>query len=267
MEDAHILDERDDFFFQTDQELEKAQSRREKVNYTKGKAIKVPSKILDMKMAGNFAFIAGAGKAARKINLLTGKTAKIYKGHSGPVTSIAILNEDVIFTGSWDKTIIEWCAHTKAQKGQLCGHSDFIKCLLVSPDGGFLFSGSSDATIRKWDVQSRRCLQVFEGHKRAVEDIFIQGSFLFSASSDSMVKKWDLETGANVFTYSGHLTSVYSVVERDGYVYSASADCFVHKWDSETGEESCKVEEIEVDGSLLAQVGEIEIGSEDGVGV
>ena len=44
--------------------------------------------------------------------LQTGKTLQLYKGHTGPVTSLAFLKStkstDVLVTGSWDKSIRFW---------------------------------------------------------------------------------------------------------------------------------------------------------------
>jgi WD40 repeat protein len=56
----------------------------------------------------------------------TGKARKVYKGHQGPCTSVAVLDrageDEVLFTGSWDKTIRVWNAEVCwIMKGQLRG--------------------------------------------------------------------------------------------------------------------------------------------------
>lgn len=42
----------------------------------------------------------------------------------------------------------------------LQGHSDNIRALLVNDEGTLLLSGSSDHTIRLWDLGQQRCIQV-----------------------------------------------------------------------------------------------------------
>ena len=43
---------------------------------------------------------------------------------------------------------------------RLLGHNDGVYAIGVSPDGKTLFSGSSDTTIRFWDMRTERCLAV-----------------------------------------------------------------------------------------------------------
>ena len=43
-----------------------------------------------------------------------------------------------------------------------------IKALSISPDGRFLVSGSSDNTIKVWDVAQRRVVHSLEGHSGQV---------------------------------------------------------------------------------------------------
>ncbi len=40
------------------------------------------------------------------------------------------------------------------------GHSDNIRALVVNDEGTLLLSGSSDHTIRLWDLGQQRCIQV-----------------------------------------------------------------------------------------------------------
>jgi WD40 repeat protein len=42
----------------------------------------------------------------------------------------------------------------------LQGHKDNVRCLLLNPEGNLLLSGSSDNTVRLWDLGQQRCIQV-----------------------------------------------------------------------------------------------------------
>ncbi|KAI9486493.1 MAG: WD40-repeat-containing domain protein [Benjaminiella poitrasii] len=223
-------------FFQTDAEIVKQKEKEAKYNYTEGDAIKLSSKALEIRLDKNkkHIYVAESGFFVRKISLATSKTVKLFKGHQGPVTSIA-LTENRLWTGSWDKTIKQWDLATGECLATLEGHTDFVKSLLLV--GGFLYSGSSDNFLRKWDVDSLRCVAAEKKHKRAIESLAASesGKFIYSASSDGSVVKWDAEMMQVLHTYEGHDTSIYCVRVWEDDLWTASADKTVRRWHTETG--------------------------------
>ena len=44
------------------------------------------------------------------------------------------------------------------------GHTDSVMSVALTPDGRKGISGSSDKTVRVWDLESGECLKVLEGH-------------------------------------------------------------------------------------------------------
>ncbi|KAL1921027.1 uncharacterized protein VTP21DRAFT_11662 [Calcarisporiella thermophila] len=227
-----------DSFFASDRDIEVRAARAAKINYDKGDAVfRMSTKVLSMFVVPGAAYIAESGSVAKRIELETGKTQKIYKGHNGPVTSVALFtsgNITYLFTGSWDKTIRVWNAETQECISILQGHADFVKSLLVIPTLG-LFSGSSDATIRCWNLSTYRCERVLKGHTRSIESMAVDpDGQLFSASSDRHIRRWDAATGEERSVLQGHDTSVYWVHLEGEDLWSASADKRVLRWDLET---------------------------------
>ncbi|KAF5182966.1 transducin beta-like protein, partial [Thalictrum thalictroides] len=57
-----------------------------------------------------------------------------------------------------------------------------------------LFSGSDDATVRVWDLVSKKCLAVLEKHFSTVTSLAVSenGWTLLSAGRDKIVNLWDL---------------------------------------------------------------------------
>lgn len=74
-------------------------------------------------------------------------------------------------------------------------------------------SGSSDRTIKVWDLASGKRLLTLTGHVNAVRGLAISDRhpYMFSASEDKSVKCWDLETNRIIRHYHGHLSGVYSL--------------------------------------------------------
>ncbi|KAI8142240.1 WD40-repeat-containing domain protein, partial [Fennellomyces sp. T-0311] len=241
-------------FFQTDAELKKQKEKEAKYNYTEGDCMQLSTKALALLVTGKHAFVGESGFNAKRINLevfppsffettriryspfclQSKKVAKLYKGHTGPVTCVALShNKKILWTGSWDKTIKKWDAKTGECLATLQGHSDFVKALLVV--GEYIYSGSSDSTIRQWNMETLECKATLKKHSRAIESLAADAKYLYAASSDRLISKWDRETNECVAIFDEHDTSVYCIRVWDDEMWSASADKTVRRWNTETG--------------------------------
>jgi serine/threonine protein kinase len=85
--------------------------------------------------------------------------------------------------------------HNKA--GDLVGHVYGISSLLVSADGKRLISGSYDATIKVWDLETGKDTLTLRGHTKGVATLALgkDGKRLISGSEDQTIKVWDLDAG------------------------------------------------------------------------
>ena len=72
-------------------------------------------------------------------------------------------------------------------------------------------SGSRDATLRMWDVDTGECLHVLVGHVAAVRCVQYDGRLVVSGAYDYMVKVWNPEREECLHTLSGHTNRVYSL--------------------------------------------------------
>ena len=78
------------------------------------------------------------------------------------------------------------------------GHTGVVYALALSADGGTLFSGSDDQTVKQWDVtqggvpgaESASCVRTFTGHTDAVNALALVDNTLFSGSWDRTVKHY-----------------------------------------------------------------------------
>ena len=72
---------------------------------------------------------------------------------------------------------------------------DEVNSVVFSTDGRWALSGSSDKTLRLWDVASGRCMRIFEGHTDKVTSLALSADehWLLSGSADRTVRVWELD--------------------------------------------------------------------------
>ncbi|PVU86082.1 hypothetical protein BB560_006816, partial [Smittium megazygosporum] len=81
-------------------------------------------------------------------------------------------------------------------KNTFWGHTDNVKCVaFVGENGDYVASGSSDNTVKIWDIETGECVATCSGHTSKIWDICVDksGSTMFSASGDKTIKIWSLK--------------------------------------------------------------------------
>eukprot|EP01099_Mayorella_cantabrigiensis_P002019 TRINITY_DN1880_c0_g1_i5.p1 TRINITY_DN1880_c0_g1~~TRINITY_DN1880_c0_g1_i5.p1 ORF type:complete len:210 (-),score=38.29 TRINITY_DN1880_c0_g1_i5:113-742(-) len=100
-------------------------------------------------------------------------------------------------------------------------------------------SGSSDCTIRIWDVSSGQCENTLQGHDWINSVVFSSnGTKIASGSNDCTIRIWDVSSGQCENTLQGHNNWVNSVVfsSNGTKIASGSNDCTVRLWDVRSGQ-------------------------------
>ncbi|KAH6918761.1 WD40-repeat-containing domain protein [Coprinopsis sp. MPI-PUGE-AT-0042] len=228
---------------------EKARSEKARRLKDVGNPIQLPGKALDIKIQGNYAWIAENTATVKKLDLESGKTVQLYKGHTGPVTSIAFYSRDkqrILVSGSWDRSIRLWNTSKKELLSTTVdAHSDFVKTLLVVPDAQLLVSGGSDKIVRFWDLgDPTKPLQntgSISSHTRPVEclagySISPTSVLLYTADTMGIIRIWHLQQAerqegvAPLWKVSQkgelneHRTRINDLAIGQGLVWTASTD-------------------------------------------
>ena len=80
----------------------------------------------------------------------------------------------------------------------------------------YIATGSSDKTVRLWDVQSGECVRVFVGHKGMILSLAMSpgGRYMASGDEDGTIMMWDLSSGRCLTPLIGHTSCVWSLAFR-----------------------------------------------------
>ncbi|ETO15070.1 WD-40 repeat-containing protein [Reticulomyxa filosa] len=190
---------------------------------------------------------------------------KILYGHKYRVNSIEFSSFNggrYLCSGSLDNTVGIWDIETYKSLHFFKGHKNAIYCIDISPvhnnnnnnnnntgiiggNGYTVCSGSSDKTIRIWDIETTKQLILFKGHDDCILNIKYGSDKLLntilSGSMDRSVRLWDIRSGKQIQVFNGH-TNFISAVEYSPFIInnicgtsnvicSASIDNTIRFWD------------------------------------
>ncbi|NEO40180.1 MAG: WD40 repeat domain-containing protein [Moorea sp. SIOASIH] len=125
----------------------------------------------------------------------------------------------------------------------LIGHGDSVNAVAVTPDDTRVISGSSDKTVKVWNLNTGAEIFTLKGHSARVHAVAVtpDGTRVISGASDNTVRVWSLATGKEIQRFNGHSHPVVAVaVTPNGKeVVSVSVAKYnsIKVWDLETGEE------------------------------
>lgn len=154
--------------------------------------------------------------------------------HKGGISCIQFCEaQNILITGSYDKTAIVWNLETGQPLRTLKGHARCIRTLQF--DETKLVTGSMDNTLRIWNYHTGQCIRTLEGHTGGVVHLNFNCRILASGSADSTIKIWNFQTG-ECFTLSGHTKGVNHVsIQKDSpTLVSSSDDGTIRIWDLDT---------------------------------
>jgi F-box and WD-40 domain protein 1/11 len=121
----------------------------------------------------------------------------------------------------------------------LDGHDAAVNAVRLRKD--VLVSGSGDSDICIWSLQTGKILQKVSIHQRGIACLQYNGRFIVSGSTDETVKIYDIDQKMEIACLKGHtnlVRSVQAVFDRNGQVetiISGSYDGLIRIWQQVPG--------------------------------
>ncbi|KAL8278770.1 hypothetical protein RQP46_008839 [Phenoliferia psychrophenolica] len=156
----------------------------------------------------------------------------------------------LLAVGTPERVIRVYDPSSRRQVSRLGGHTDNVRAVLLSDDGKWVLSASSDSTVKLWSLTAQRCLHTFSHHSSSVWSLASQHPSLerfYSGDRQGNICKIDIEgagdpgdgecillardspdeTGEVRTGYEG-ITQV--VAQDDAWVWSAGGSSSVKRW-------------------------------------
>jgi len=159
------------------------------------------------------------------------KIINLY-GHKANVLCISIINDNLIVSGSEDKSIKIWDIKKLLCLKTLHGHSDKVLALVkLSEDK--ICSSSSDSKIKIWDIKSGICLKTFGDHRNWVISILaFSKDILISGDAEGNLIFWDLIILKSLKNLNAHPNHwINSISKLNNILFaSCSGDFTIKLW-------------------------------------
>ena len=110
----------------------------------------------------------------------------------------------------------------------LKGHSNGVMALQFIDN--ILATGSYDATIKIWDLDTGKEIRTLQGHTMGIRCLQFDDNKLISGSLDKTLKVWNWRTGECLSTYNGHSDGVISLHFDSNLLASGSSDHTARVW-------------------------------------
>ena len=166
---------------------------------------------------------------------------EVMSGHTKIITSIILLTENKLVSGSEDKTIKIWDIKNRQCLSTITGNYESIHSLLKLNDNT-IAAGSHD-TIRVFNTDNKKELYSLIGHEKSICTLIkLNDDKIISGSYDNLIKIWDLKDKICDYSLYGHDTTVFVVLLlQDGRLASGSGsrDKALKIWDLENKRCDC----------------------------
>eukprot|EP00164_Ancoracysta_twista_P002225 GFYU01002942.1.p1 GENE.GFYU01002942.1~~GFYU01002942.1.p1 ORF type:complete len:1058 (-),score=276.22 GFYU01002942.1:150-3323(-) len=156
-----------------------------------------------------------------------------YQGLHSAVLAIAHDTQlNVVISGGVENILLVSDMQNPSVTKKFYGHGGNITsvCCNGRPDG--VFSGSTDQTVRQWDLNTVQVVHTYKGHEGGVKCVKEFYDYLFSSSLDGTVRCWSIKSKQEThkFVAPTHEEGLTAIQIYNGALIAGSTHNTVHIW-------------------------------------
>ncbi|MBS0350135.1 MAG: WD40 repeat domain-containing protein [Proteobacteria bacterium] len=168
------------------------------------------------------------------INSKDEKCLKVIKDLSvvEPAIKALVSLPNYRLASTYQKTIKLWCPDDeKLNVQELTGHEGLVKTLAILPNGD-LVSGSTDKTIKIWDLTTNTCIQTLVGHTGGISSVAVLTNEIVVSCScdDNTIRVWHLTSGLLLQTIESTKPLQLNVLPNHHQIVCVNQENFLSYW-------------------------------------
>jgi WD40 repeat protein/tRNA A-37 threonylcarbamoyl transferase component Bud32 len=171
---------------------------------------------------------------------LDGRELTTLRGHLAPLTAVAFSPDGCrVAAAGWDQMLKVWDVREPDGASSFRGHLSLVNALAFNPDSTLLASGgSTDQTVRVWDVVGHQPRGVFKGGSAVRSLAFSpRGDVLAVGEWAGMVRLWEARSGKQRLAFRAQDGPVVVAFVSAEQLASGGADGTVRLWEARSGKE------------------------------
>jgi len=161
----------------------------------------------------------------------------ILQGHKGWVEALSFTPDSRgLYSASTDKSIIYWdlIAGTSTEFVALANTK--VRCLAASPTGRFLFGGTDDGQLIRWNMDTKEAAVVFSSNDNSIYAVSVNsmGSRIAFVDKNGALRLADARTNSIIRVVPAHSARILDVKfsPDDHQIATSSMDKTVKIWDA-----------------------------------
>ncbi|EDV25613.1 uncharacterized protein TRIADDRAFT_23688, partial [Trichoplax adhaerens] len=179
------------------------------------------------------------GTKVQVVDIKTGAVTTSFDEDEDIITCLAVTPDDKwLLTCSQNLLLRQWNWQEKScTRAWKSAHVGPVVAMEFDASSTLLATGSSDSTIKIWDISSNYYTHNLKGSQGVVNTISFHPDpailHLFSAADDYKIRQWDLKSSKCIRIFEGHYSSISSLAfSHDGKtLLSGGRDNVVNLWD------------------------------------
>lgn len=191
-------------------------------------------KITAMASLGQDKIAIAFNNILRLYSLSKNKLAENQFYHEGDINTILVLGDNLIATGSNDKSVRLWNIKDNVEVFCYLGHLGEVTSLCFIKQGIFASAGN-DSMIKIWSYEKEKYkeeISLFDIDDQSIKSlVYLSNNKIASAGESEKINIWLMKSDQDKSVLYGHVDTITKILLlKDKRIASSSMDCSIKLW-------------------------------------